>query len=54
MSTSDSARPTLSLRSPEDLIAIVPYLVGFDPADSLVVIGLKGIDRAAITRALTG
>ena len=42
MSTSDRQQPKLSLRSPEDIIAIVPYLVGFEPTDSLVVIGLTG------------
>ena len=42
MSTSDQKPPRLSLRSPEDVIAIVPYLVGFDPESSLVVIGLAG------------
>jgi hypothetical protein len=42
MSTSDRGLPKLSLRAPEDVIAIVPYLVGFDPSNSLVVIGLTG------------
>jgi len=42
MSTVDRQPPRLSLRSPEDVIAIVPYLVGFGPSNSLVVIGLTG------------
>jgi hypothetical protein len=42
MSTSDRQPPRLSLRSPDDVIAIVPYLIGFDPEESLVAIGLTG------------
>lgn len=33
-------RPTLSVRSPADLIAVVPFLLGFHPADSVVVVAL--------------
>lgn len=32
----------LTLRSPVDILAVVPYLLGFYPADSLVVLALKG------------
>jgi hypothetical protein len=32
--------PTLSYRGPADLLAAVSYLLGFDPKESLVVIGL--------------
>jgi hypothetical protein len=32
----------LLLSSPADVLAAVPYLIGFHPADSLVVIGLTG------------
>ncbi|MEJ3742394.1 DUF4192 domain-containing protein [Actinomycetes bacterium KLBMP 9797] len=32
----------LSLRSPTDMIAAVPYLIGFHPTDSAVVLGMKG------------
>ncbi|MEU5720927.1 DUF4192 domain-containing protein [Micromonospora sp. NPDC047738] len=35
-------RPRLAVRSPADLIAAVPYLLGFHPADSLVVVALRG------------
>ncbi|MEV2237826.1 DUF4192 domain-containing protein [Micromonospora sp. NPDC049891] len=34
--------PRLSVRSPADLIAAVPYLLGFHPADSIVVVALSG------------
>jgi hypothetical protein len=32
----------LRLQSPSDVLATVPYLLGFHPADSIVVIGLRG------------
>ncbi|MGV9533721.1 DUF4192 domain-containing protein [Streptosporangium sandarakinum] len=35
-------RPGLLLRSTEDILGAVPYLLGFHPADSLVAIGLQG------------
>ncbi|MFY1618451.1 DUF4192 domain-containing protein [Micromonospora sp. WMMD736] len=35
-------RPKLSVRSPADLIAAVPYLLGFHPADSVVAVALRG------------
>ncbi|MFF5172297.1 DUF4192 domain-containing protein [Micromonospora sp. NPDC000089] len=35
-------RPRLTVRSPADLIAAVPYLLGFHPADSVVVLALRG------------
>lgn len=31
----------LSLTGPANLIAAVPYLLGFEPADSLVLVGLQ-------------
>ncbi len=34
--------PRLTVRSPADLIAAVPYLLGFHPADSIVVVALRG------------
>lgn len=40
MNSSDQA--TLSVRSTADLLAAVPYLLGFHPADSVVVIALRG------------
>jgi Domain of unknown function (DUF4192) len=32
----------LTIRSPADLIAAVPYLLGFHPADSLTVVAMRG------------
>ncbi|MER7267278.1 DUF4192 domain-containing protein [Micromonospora carbonacea] len=40
MTRTDPAR--LTVRSPADLIAAVPYLLGFHPADSVVVVALQG------------
>ncbi|GGO04142.1 hypothetical protein GCM10010116_08180 [Microbispora rosea subsp. aerata] len=42
--------PKLVLSSPADVLAAVPYLVGFHPADSLVVIGLAGPEVRLTTR----
>ncbi|MET8910295.1 DUF4192 domain-containing protein [Micromonospora sp. NPDC004551] len=35
-------RPRLAVRSPGDLVAAVPYLLGFHPADSVVVVAMRG------------
>ncbi|WFE95487.1 DUF4192 domain-containing protein [Micromonospora sp. WMMD987] len=35
-------RPRLTVRSPADLIAAVPYLLGFHPVDSIVVVAMRG------------
>ncbi|KAB1908894.1 DUF4192 domain-containing protein [Micromonospora sp. AMSO31t] len=35
-------RPRLAVRSPADLVAAVPYLLGFHPADSVVVVAMRG------------
>ncbi|MET7807153.1 DUF4192 domain-containing protein [Micromonospora chersina] len=35
-------RPRLAVRSPGDLVAAVPYLLGFHPADSVVVVAVRG------------
>lgn len=35
-------RPHLHLSSPDDLLAAIPYLLGFHPADSLVLVGVRG------------
>jgi hypothetical protein len=40
--TTASTTPRLRLRTPEDVLAATPYLLGFHPADSLVVLGLHG------------
>ncbi|MEH0822446.1 MULTISPECIES: DUF4192 domain-containing protein [unclassified Micromonospora] len=34
-------RPRLTVRSPADLLAAVPYLLGFHPADSVVVVAMR-------------
>ena len=34
--------PRLAVRSPADLLAAVPYLLGFHPRDSVVVVALRG------------
>ncbi|MFE3453827.1 DUF4192 domain-containing protein [Nonomuraea sp. NPDC059194] len=41
MST-DLTESALTLTTPADILAAVPYIVGFHPSDSLVVIGLAG------------
>jgi len=38
----DDEQTVLSLRSPGDLLAAIPYLVGFRPDDSIVVVGTAG------------
>ena len=38
----DTDAPLLRLGSPQDLIRAVPYLLGFHPRDSLVLVGLSG------------
>ncbi|MEU4378580.1 DUF4192 domain-containing protein [Micromonospora echinofusca] len=35
-------RPRLAVRSPADLIAAVPFLLGFHPTDSVVVVAMRG------------
>ena len=44
--TSAPATPTLVVRGPDSLPALVPHLVGFHPADSLVLLGLAPERRA--------
>ena len=34
--------PPLAVRSPADLVAAVPYLLGFHPVDSVVVVAMRG------------
>jgi hypothetical protein len=41
METFPSAYPPISLKSPADVLAAIPYLFGFHPADSVVVLGLR-------------
>ncbi|KAB8183087.1 DUF4192 domain-containing protein [Microbispora catharanthi] len=42
--------PKLVLSSPADILAAVPYLVGFHPTDSLVVAGVAGPEVRLTTR----
>lgn len=43
--------PRFSLRSGAELIAAVPYLLGFHPADSVVVVGMRGPRVTFVARA---
>lgn len=38
---------TVALTNPSDILAAVPHLVGFRPVESLVLIAVRGTDRAA-------
>ena len=42
--------PLLRLRTPHDVIAAVPYLLGFHPSDSLVAIGSEGPEGSCALR----
>jgi uncharacterized protein DUF4192 len=45
--------PLLRVRSPADLVEIVPFLVGFHPTESLVLLGLNGLrERVGLTLRL--
>jgi hypothetical protein len=46
-----NAQPNLRLSTPADVLSAVPYLLGFHPADSAVVIGLQGTSVAFQLRA---
>lgn len=50
--TSASATPdaTITLRSPADLIAVVPYMFGFHPDDSAVLLAFTGRSVTCATR----
>src|SRR5690349_19587406 len=37
-----SEAPTLSLSYPADALAAIPYLLGFHPTDSVVVLAIRG------------
>jgi hypothetical protein len=40
-----TTKPRLRLRSPGDVVSAVPYLLGFHPADSIVLLGLGGVRK---------
>jgi hypothetical protein len=44
--------PHITLIQPSELLASVPHLLGFHPADSLVVVGLQGSSEATISVVL--
>ncbi|MBN6057470.1 DUF4192 domain-containing protein [Nonomuraea sp. RK-328] len=47
--TTNTPEPCLTLAGPADVLAAVPYLVGFHPADSLIVVGLaRGQVKVAV------
>src|ERR1700689_466378 len=46
----DDGQHTLRLRDPGELLEAVPYLIGFHPRDSLVVVGLEGRQVAVTLR----
>jgi hypothetical protein len=37
-----TSMPTMRVRAPAEILAVVPYVLGFHPADSIVLIGLRG------------
>jgi hypothetical protein len=43
-------RPTVKIGSPADLLTAVPYLLGFHPTDSLVIVILTGTRVSAVAR----
>ena len=45
--------PRLSLREPTDVLAAIPYLIGFHPTDCVVVLALHG-RRMAFAAPITG
>jgi hypothetical protein len=50
MSESLTGQPVLHLRQPSDLLEAVPYLLGFHPRQSLVIVGLEGKSVVLTTR----
>ncbi|WP_393915913.1 DUF4192 domain-containing protein [Halostreptopolyspora alba] len=47
---SGPATPTLTISEPRDIVAAIPYLLGYHPSDMLVVLGLCGSSaRARLT-----
>lgn len=48
--TTDISEPRLTLTSPADILAAVPYLVGFHPHDSLIVIGIDDAEVKVTAR----
>src|SRR5512144_616101 len=40
--------PRLRLRSPGEILALVPYLLGFHPSESLVLVAVRGPRRRIV------
>jgi hypothetical protein len=38
----EKTRPVTKVKDPADVITVIPYLLGFDPVESLVVVALEG------------
>jgi hypothetical protein len=49
-SSASAASPFLTLTSPADILAAVPYLIGFHPSSSLIVIGLAAGQAKLVVR----
>ena len=45
LSRRDNARSVTTLHGPGDVVAMIPYLMGFTPSDSLVMVALEGPRR---------
>jgi Domain of unknown function (DUF4192) len=50
MSEPHTQQPVLHLRQPSDLLEAIPYLLGFHPRQSLVIVGLEGKTVVLTTR----
>lgn len=42
--------PPIALRSPTDLVSLVPYLIGFHPTESLVIVAFTGPNVTFVSR----
>jgi len=46
----EAGQHPITLGSPDDLVAVVPYLVGFPPRESLVMVGVEGVNVRVTAR----
>lgn len=46
-------KPTVTCKNPHDIVGIVPYLLGFEPENSLVVMGINGAPTCRIDMPTT-
>jgi uncharacterized protein DUF4192 len=49
-SSARGSRPQLKIRSPQDAVSAVPYMLGFHPASSLVAVGYDGPSSTCAVR----